>query len=381
MTERYRGGRRAPDPREAGDPAAFVARLQDLKDWSGLTYRELTAHAEALGQVLPRSTVANMLSRATLPREELLTSFVLACGVDPSSLESWLVVRKELAVRGAYGSGPEAAGTVPGRRAGPAAGEDGGGIEDTGADAADTDDDTDDAEISADAVAGAGDHADGALRWPAAPEPDPEPEPPRPGAGPRVRRTLVGLVAVTGLVLAAVSVVVALVRDGTPEPPPGRPRPTAPAAGDVRIRVIGSDLCLGERRGGRSGQVFQQECAGATTPLYSLKDLGADRWRIVSDHPDYGPGCSGIPSGGRIPDAALEDSECGDPTRVERFALEPLGTPVRGYRIVPVGSATAGVCVTVVGDRTAAWARLAQAPCRTDGRGQLFSFDRRNTSG
>ncbi|MFG2870190.1 hypothetical protein [Streptomyces sp. NPDC048338] len=364
MTERDRGGRRAPDPRGAGDPAAFVARLQDLKNWSGLTYRELTAHAEALGQVLPRSTVANMLSRATLPREELLTSFVLACGVDPASLESWLVVRKELAARGAYGSGPEAAGTVPGQRVGPTAGEDDGTEDDGG---------TEDGESP--------DHADGALRWPAAPEPDPGPEPPRPGAGPRVRRTLVALVAVTGLVLAGVSVVVALVGDGTPEAPPGRPRLTAPAAGDVRIRVIGSDLCLGERRGGRSGQVFQQECAGATTPLYSLKDLGAERWRIVSDHPDHGPGCSGIPSGGRLPDAALEDSECGDPTRVERFTLEPLGTPVRGYRIVPVGSATAGVCVTVVGDRTAAWARLAQAPCRADGRGQLFSFDRRAASG
>ncbi|MEU5984008.1 hypothetical protein [Streptomyces sp. NPDC047434] len=370
MTERDRGGRRAPDPRGAGDPAAFVARLQDLKDWSGLTYRELTAHAQALGQVLPRSTVANMLSRATLPREELLTSFVLACGVDPASLESWLVVRKELAARGAYGSGPGAAATVPGQRAGPTAGEDDGGTEDA-----------EDAESPEDATAGAGDHANGALRWPAAPEPDPEPEPPRPGAGPRVRRALVALVAVTGLVLAGVSVVVALVGHGTPEATPGRPRLTAPAAGDVRIRVIGSDLCLGERRGGRSGQVFQQECAGATTPLYSLKDLGAERWRIVSDHPDYGPGCSGIPSGGRIPDAALEDSECGDPTRVERFALEPLGTPVRGYRIVPVGSATAGVCVTVIGDRTAAWAGLAQAPCRADGQGQLFSFDRRAASG
>lgn len=108
--------------------------------------------------------------------------------------------------------------------------------------------------------------------------------------------------------------------------------------------------------------------------------MGGGRWRIVSDHPDFGPGCSGIPSGGRIPGSAYEDSECGDPSRVEAFVLEPYGTPegpVRGYRIVPVGSATPGTCVTVGGDREAAWAKLAQAPCTPDAAGQLFSFERR----
>ncbi|MFC8277642.1 RICIN domain-containing protein [Streptomyces sp. NPDC057271] len=199
-------------------------------------------------------------------------------------------------------------------------------------------------------------------------------------AGPRsrIRRTLVTLVAVTGLVLAAVSVVAALVRDESGD----RPKTTAgaltaPAAGDVRIRVIGSDLCLNERRGGRSGQIHQRECEGADVPRYSLEDLGSGEWRIVSDHPDRGLGCFGIPSGGRIPDAAFEDSECGDPSRVETFRLEPFGTPVTGYRIVPSGSATANSCVTVVGDRAAAWVAPAQAPCRADARGQLFSFDRR----
>jgi hypothetical protein len=180
-------------------------------------------------------------------------------------------------------------------------------------------------------------------------------------------------VAVAGLVLAALSLVLAVVRDddGT-----GPPRLTAPAAGEVRIRVIGSDLCLNERPGSRNGQVHQVACEGAVVPLYSLEKRGGS-WRVLSDHPDYGPGCAGIPSGGRIPDAPLEDSECGDPTRVESFALEPFGTPVRGYRIRPEGSRTPGVCVTVVGDRTAARARLSQAPCRADAAGQLFSFDRR----
>ncbi|MFD9031857.1 RICIN domain-containing protein [Streptomyces sp. NPDC059567] len=311
-----------------------MAQLQALKDWSGLTYRDLSARAAALGDVLPRSTVANMLARSTVPREELLTSFVRACGVDPAALESWQTVRKELAARGVY--------------------------EPYGTDATATDDET-------------------STLWPTAPAPAPDPadELPRPRS--RTYRTLVGAVAFTGLVLAAVSVVVALVQEGDGD---GGSRtekgiPIAPAAGDIQIRVIGSDLCLNERRGGRSGQIHQRTCEGADVPRYSLMDLGAGTWRIVSDHPDYGPGCSGIPTGGRIADAAFEDSECGDPTRVERFRLEPHGSPVAGYRIVPVDSATAGSCVTVTGDRTAEWAKLAQAPCRPDAQGQLFSFDRR----
>lgn len=345
MTEGYAGGPSAPDPREATDAASFIAQLQALKDWSGLTYRELSARAAALGEVLPRSTVANMLARSTVPREELLTSFVRACGADPEALESWQTVRKELAVRGVY--------------------------EPSATDAPATDETaTDDGTASDDGTATA--------VWPTAPAPDPGPaaELPRPRS--RANRTLVGVVAVTGLVLAAVSVVFALVREGDGDGARSTAgAPVAPAAGDIHIRVIGSDLCLNERRGGRSGQIHQRTCEGADVPRYSLMDLGAGTWRIVSDHPDYGPGCSGIPTGGRIADAAFEDSECGDPTRVERFRLEPWGSPVTGYRIVPVDSLTAGSCVTVTGDRGAEWAKLAQAPCRPDAQGQLFSFDRR----
>ncbi|MFE5618929.1 helix-turn-helix domain-containing protein [Streptomyces sp. NPDC056524] len=371
MTDGHAGAGGAPDPRGATDAASFLARLHALKDWSGLTYRELSARAEALGDVLPRSTVANMLARSTVPREELLTSFVRACGVAPGALEDWQSVRKELAVRGVYGGGgggPEGPADGEPESEGPEAEEPRAGEPATGDQAAGN-------PGTAWAVAAAG--APGPGRGPG-PEPSPPGPGPDAGPGPRIPRTLVTVVAVTGLVLATVSLVAALVRDEDGDRPETVATAlTAPAAGDVRIRVIGSDLCLNERRGGRSGQIHQRECEGADVPRYSLKDLGSGEWRIVSDHPDYGPGCSGIPSGGRIPDAAFEDSECGDPSRVETFRLEPFGTPVTGYRIVPRGSATVNSCVTVVGDRAAAWAKLAQAPCRTDARGQLFSFDRR----
>ncbi|WP_318207831.1 helix-turn-helix domain-containing protein [Streptomyces sp. SJL17-1] len=371
-------GRHTPDPREARTPAEFLARLQALKDWSGLTYRELSARAEARGDVLPRSTVANMLARATLPREELLTAFVRACGVTPSELEEWRTVRTELAGRGAYGAA-EAPLHEPPETAGPT-------------EAPDT------AESSGTPDTARTSEAPGTARTSEAPEtvetvgPPPswpgretgaQPPGATSGTSSRIRRALVATVAVAGLVLAGASVV-ALLRDGGTGPagqPPRTATAVAPAAGDVRIRVAGTDFCLAERRGTRTGQVHQAPCAESDFPLYSLATVGTGRWRIVSDHPDFGPGCSGIPSGGRIPDSAYEDSECGDPSRVEAFALEPYGTPegpVRGYRIVPVGSATPGTCVTVVGDRKAAWARLAQAPCTPDGAGQLFSFDRRD---
>ncbi|WP_406133283.1 hypothetical protein [Streptomyces zaomyceticus] len=410
-------GRHTPDPREARTPAEFLALLQTLKDWSGLTYRELSARAETRGEVLPRSTVANMLARPTLPREELLTVFVRACGVAPGELAGWLEVRRELAGRGPYPPADPADGDPA--RADPACADpadrdpaegdaeeaDAARPDPAGADRADAD------PVDADPVAdrpaaaepsgasGTTGAAGPGLSWPVVPAaPSGGPPRPRSETPSRIRRAVVAAVAVTGLVLAGFSVV-AFLRDGRTGPAGQPPRtsapetsapetsapetsgaaPTAPAAGDVRIRVMGTDLCLAERRGTRTGQIHQVPCAEAVVPLYSLAAVGAGRWRIVSDHPDFGPGCSGIPSGGRIPDAAYEDSECGDGGRIEAFALEPYGPggPVRGYRIVPVGSGTPGSCVTVVGDREAVWARLAQAPCVPDAAGQLFSFDRR----
>lgn len=91
---------RAPDPRGARNAPEFVALLGVLKEASGLTYRELAQRADAVGDVLPRSTIANMLGRTSVPREELLAAFVRACGCGPEEVADWLAVRKELAVHG-----------------------------------------------------------------------------------------------------------------------------------------------------------------------------------------------------------------------------------------------------------------------------------------
>ncbi|MFG2329087.1 helix-turn-helix domain-containing protein [Streptomyces sp. NPDC048604] len=341
-------GERAPDPQGARTPGEFLALLQELKEWSGLTYRELSVRAEAAGDVLPRSTVANMLGRvAGLPREELLTAFVRACGTPPGERDAWLTVRKELAAGGTRSVPAETGDREPG--AGPS---------------------EDEAETEAEAEASS----------PAQPDPAPADRtassPLTPARRSRAPRLLVGLVAVTALVLAVISVVT-LVRDGVQRVVG---QPVTPGAGQVLIRSLESGLCLGERAGDRSGQVYQRECAGADVPRYELLPLtGADsgHWRLVTHHPEFGPGCSGVPGASVKAAAPLHDSECGERGRTETFRLEPYGTPVQGYRIRPGDSA---LCVTVTGDLRAPWSRLETAACADDARGrrgQLFSFDRR----
>ena len=63
-----------PRPDEAADAAQFVAQLRALRLWSGLTYRQVAARAEALGEVLPASTIASALGRSRLPRRELVVA-------------------------------------------------------------------------------------------------------------------------------------------------------------------------------------------------------------------------------------------------------------------------------------------------------------------
>ncbi|MES9601851.1 hypothetical protein [Actinomadura sp. NPDC000929] len=87
-----------PSPDVATDEAEFVAAMRRLKAWSGLSYRQLERRAAEAGRVLPYSTASTALGRKTLPREELLVAFVLACGLDDEEVASWVAVRKRIAV-------------------------------------------------------------------------------------------------------------------------------------------------------------------------------------------------------------------------------------------------------------------------------------------
>ncbi|SFN32321.1 hypothetical protein SAMN04489713_1011153 [Actinomadura madurae] len=99
-----------PSPAAACDEAEFIAALRRLKAWSGLSYRQLERRAADAGRVLPYSTASTALGRTTLPREELLVAFVLACGLDDGEAASWVAARKRIAVGGQVtATGPRAA--------------------------------------------------------------------------------------------------------------------------------------------------------------------------------------------------------------------------------------------------------------------------------
>ncbi|MGW0779457.1 helix-turn-helix domain-containing protein [Streptomyces sp. NPDC002913] len=316
-------GGRAPGPQEARSPEEFVELLRRLKDASGLTFRELTQRADAVGDVLPRSTIANMLSRATVPREELLAAFVRACGCGPAEVDGWLAVRKEIAVHGQRPA-PEGAGL-------PAQGEPG-------------------------------------------PRTGPAPAPDSGKPVPRVRRLLIGALVAA----ASVAVAFALWTSGGPERPgsggtaSAAPAVTAPSEGPVRIRSVRTGLCLSERLGFKNGTVYQAPCVTATVPRFSLLPLGEGTWRIATDHPDYGEGCTGVLHGGTATGVPLEDTECGDRGPAEIFRLEAVGDPVRGYRIRP---AHTDLCLGARDRSTKELAKIVQLGCAKEGTDQLYSFD------
>lgn len=83
-------------PQQARDIAEFIAAMQVLKERAGLTYRQLEERAGEHGEVLPRSTLADVLRGRTLPRPELLGAFVRACG-DGERTAEWLAARDALA--------------------------------------------------------------------------------------------------------------------------------------------------------------------------------------------------------------------------------------------------------------------------------------------
>ncbi|MEU4473118.1 tetratricopeptide repeat protein [Micromonospora sp. NPDC023888] len=67
----------------------ILLQLRRLKQESRLTYRELESRATAVGDVLPRSTLASALRGPGLPRREVVAAFLRAC-LNPTDAERWL---------------------------------------------------------------------------------------------------------------------------------------------------------------------------------------------------------------------------------------------------------------------------------------------------
>ncbi|MFF6781082.1 helix-turn-helix domain-containing protein [Streptomyces sp. NPDC012510] len=320
------------DPHGARDPAEYVALLRLLKERSGLTYRQLERRAAERGDVLARSTVADVLRRDALPRAELVAALVRACGVEkgagkggPGVDESgWLAARERLASMADEGS----TGT-PG----------------------------------SDAAAGGG----------------------------RARGASVAVVA--SLAAVAVLVVAAVVWWPQGDGPSGAER-AGPAHGLSRIRPARApELCVtdGDARAesGTSKVVaMQRPCAEAVPPKTYLLKADDGLYRIQWDHPQHGPGCLTLLKHGEFKDRFEPWTDCRAGGNSQLFRIEPAGSVegaeaagAEGWRLRPVEGES--VCVGIRGGAEEVESVAVAEPCvegagraGADAARQVFLIDR-----
>ncbi|MEU5950423.1 helix-turn-helix domain-containing protein [Micromonospora sp. NPDC047465] len=299
-------------PDEAATVAELVALMARLKQRSGCTYRQLEQRATAGGEALPRSTIADVLRRPTLPRAEVLAAFVRACGGDQEEVDVWLRARDRL----------------------------------------------------------------GAATEPAAPPPAPPPDAPDPGDAPPVRRRwpwlrpAVALLAAAGLAIPLA--VWATEQRDQPDRQPERPVVSGsldlPEEGAwAQIHPVGSPtLCLSEgreRTGRYQGSVATlQPCDKPDLPRTRLEPVRDNLVHIQWDHPQFGIGCLTVLKSPPAQDMLEPWTDCSPSRKEQLFAAERVDTPVPGgYRLRPAAS---GLCIGIRDDaRTPIGAEAMQGPC------------------
>ncbi|MCL6734704.1 helix-turn-helix domain-containing protein [Streptomyces neyagawaensis] len=318
------GGELAPET--ARTSAEYVALLRRLKERSGLTYRQLEQRAAERGEVLARSTLADVLRRDALPRAEVVSALVRACGVPETAVPTWLAVRERLVV---MGDAPREEERQGGAGRGSGDGPGGGGV-----------------------------------------------------VGGRVRVASLAAVASLGTVaLIVVGALVWLPRDGasssgggdrdsgrttrTSEPSGTRagegadvPVAPGPAPGLTRIRPVRApDLCLtdGDVRvdSGESKVVaMQRPCEEAVPPKTYLLRADDGYYRIQWDHPRHGKGCLTLLSDSQFQHMfePWDDCKVGGSSQLFRIErAEGTGKGTKGaWRLRP-GRGDADICVGMRG--------------------------------
>ncbi|SCF96128.1 MULTISPECIES: helix-turn-helix transcriptional regulator [unclassified Streptomyces] len=311
-------------PYEARDAAGFVESMQQLKERSGLTYRQLEERAARSGDVLARSTLADILRRTSLPRPDVLAAFVRACG-DGQRVGAWLDARERIAAGTALPAGAPDPGAEPGPEAS--------------------------------AEAGAQPDAES--------ETQPRTEPSTVSRPRRPKGRTVALAA-SLMVLPLALVAWALLPDNSADP--GAPTAPAtasrtPADGWVTIRPARTpDLCLtdGRDRDGAyaSAVAVQLPCAQATVPRTYLEPVGEGLYRIQWHHPQEGRGCLTVMSTGPVKGMLEPRDDC---ARATLFLLQPTAADSTGsFLLRPANSSR---CTGIADDDTAEGAEATEERC------------------
>lgn len=309
-----------PDPQRARDTAEFTAAMRGLKERSGLTYRQLEERADDQGEVLPRSTLADVLRGRTLPRPELLTAFVRACG-DGERAAAWLQARENLARRGVAEAASETAADTASEMASETASE------------------------RPTRGVRPGERAFGARALGAR----------APGA--RVLGVPVLLPASAGLVALVAVTVWALVPSGNDS---GTRQSQLPRSRTQIRPVLADGLCLTDGYSARYDPLVavQRPCDEVAPQETTLVPLGGNTFRIRWYHPDHGPGClTALDEGPGV--GLLEPwDNC---ERTTPFRIEPSGPDGGGRYSLRVDGRG---CVAIKDAQTFEGAEAVVEPCR-----------------
>ncbi|MFI8200241.1 RICIN domain-containing protein [Streptomyces sp. NPDC085942] len=289
--------------------------MRQLKERSGLTYRELEAQAARNGDVLARSTLADSLRRTSLPLPHVLAAFVRACG-DGQRVGAWLDARDRIAsgVVAVSSTAPSSVSEV---------------------------DATAGVHLQTEESTGSQPH------W--------------------TKRRTVALAAALMVPLLAPAAWV-LFADGHETPGAGAPAAAAaasrtPAGGWVTIRPAPApDLCLtdGRDRDGtyNSAIAVQLPCAQAAVPRTYLEPVGEGRYRIQWHHPQMGKGCLTVMGADQIKGMLEPRDDC---TQGTLFRLEPTAADSAGaFRLRPAHNSR---CIGILANDTTEGAEAIEEPC------------------
>jgi hypothetical protein len=327
-------GHRAPSPQDVHTAAELNAELRELKARSRLTYRQLEERAAQQGELLPRSTLADVLRNGSLPRPDLLAAFIRACG-EGDDVDEWLAARQRAAGASASGEEASASGEDAGEQAhGPVR------------------------RLLGGRRAGEGGRRTGGGGGPA--------------RGPSRRAWVV-----TGTILAVALLAAAswtlFDSDG-----PGAAGAARMPGQEVRIRPLKAPrLCVtdGPATGGRYDSLVavQRPCTEATPPTTFLDAVGENAYRIAWHHPDHGKGCLKALTSGPGKGLLEPWDACAQTTAFRFVPAGPRESADSGrtYRI----EVTDRTCVAIARGSTTAGAEAVVEPC-ADEDAQLFTVER-----